>query len=60
MIIRMLEGDDFWSNLYNMDVIKSVKFRDNQVILFSLRMPEEKEKFPKNQENYWSFQVTLY
>ena len=57
MIIRMLEGYDFWSNLYSMVAIKSVKFRENRGILFSLRMPEENERFPKNQEKYWTFQV---
>ena len=59
MIIRMLEGYDFWSNLYSMVAIKSVKFRENRGILFSLRMPEENERFPKNQEKYWTFQVNF-
>ena len=57
MIIRMLEGYDFWSRFYSMVAIKSIKFREYQGILFSLRMPEENKRFPKNQEKYWTFQV---
>ena len=44
MIIRMLEGYEFLCNLYSMVAIQSVKFRENREILFSLRIPEEKER----------------